>query len=288
MIIKLKGADFAANNIGKITMPIKLNDYTKRAVASCGKDLTQEQQLALNDLFLAMGVDGSNDAMSVTRKLYIPMIAGDISKAMINYAEPNMTNDKTDLDSNVWTLRNNGLVAIGDGQPINLTLNNILTADNYSCFNLRTEPMITGKSSYKLVLRGKTNNTLFLGITEQTSSAGDSVFFNGSYGREWRLDADGKLIGVDNSPYDNITTKFVNVKDNVFQLRNCEGITVGTPSPITSDMSGETTQTLYVKGLNTCEKNYAEALLMIGESYDLEVAANIAEKIDALYEVMKS
>ena len=87
MIIKLKGADFAANNIGKITLPIKLNDYTKRAVASCGKDLTQEQQLALNDLFLAMGVD----ELSVSPGLILPLkqkiLETDVSKIKDKYLQ---------------------------------------------------------------------------------------------------------------------------------------------------------------------------------------------------------
>lgn len=291
MIITLKGADFSANNIGRISMPRKLNEYTLKAIAACGKELTEVQKMALDEVFLAMGVDGSNDVMSKTRKLYLPMIAGDVTKSLVNYADVSMTNDKPDISTTTWTLRSNGLVAVENNTAdvLTLTLNNPLNTNNFSTFSLRTEHMsVEGERSYNIVLRGKSNNQLFLGAIHQSTSADkNSICFGGSYGRNWNYDSDGNYIVSSSDSV--IRTQYLSSKESMFHGRlTTKELNIDNPNPITSDMSQEVSQTMYVHGLATCDTVHPFAVMAIGEYLEPEIARNICDKLDALYAAMES
>lgn len=278
MIIVLKGADFSANNIGKVQVTTDLHPYTKAAIDASGNtSLTGEQKSALNELFLAMGVDGSNDAMSKMRRVYLPIIAGDVSKALVNYNTTDMIVDK-ELSEEYWTLRSNGLVGVKTGQSIELTENNILKADNFSSFLLRTEKMEAGinDSSYVITLRGKTNTDLFLGL-RQSSVSGNNSFNFGEYGAGWEGFTEKSKDKIKASCVVNSKTGFANNVQGLWTLKD-------SPKPTTSDMSGETSQTCYVFGLSTVQTTKPYAVAMIGEAIDTEIAKNICAKIDALYE----
>lgn len=289
MIITLKGADFSANNIGKINMPRVLNSYTLKAIAACGKELTEVQKIALDEVFLAMGVDGSNDVMSKTRKLYLPMIAGDVTKSLVNYADVSMTNDKPNISTATWTLRSNGLVAVENNtaDALTLTLNNPLNTNNFSTFSLRTEHIsVGGEKSYNIVLRGKSNNQLFLGAIHQSADK-NSVYFGGSYGRDWYYDSDGNFIALSSDSV--IRTQYLSSKESMFHGRLAtKELNIDNPKPITSDMSQEVSQTMYVHGLATCDTVHPFAVMAIGEYLEPEIARNICDKLDALYAAMKS
>lgn len=276
MIIVLKGADFSANNVGKINISSELHSFTKAAIEASGNvNLTNAQKYALDDLFLAMGVDGSNDTMSKIRRLYLPIIANDVSKALINYNTSDFVVDKV-LSSDNWELRSNGLVGKKAGQNIVLTESNILTADNFSTFFLRTETMVEGidDGTYVITHRGKSDESLFLGARQQSVSSHQTVSFGeygASWGETWKKNTDAiKASGL------------TNINGILHYCKRGEWGSKVSPS-VTSDMSQEASQTVYVFGLNTVQTTKPYAVAMVGEGIDPDIAKNICKKIDALY-----
>lgn len=277
MILVLKNADFSAKNIGQVQVTVNLHAFTEAAIQASGNTpLTAEQKSALDSLFLSMGVDGSNDVMSKMRKVYLPIIAGDVSKALINYNSSSFIVDK-ELSPTYWTFRNNGLVGVQQGQPITLTLENPLLANNFSQFFLRTEKMESNvdDGTYVTTLRGKINTNLYLGIRQQSESSNQGFSF-GTYGRAWG--------GFKTKTFDRIKTSCVNINDLSYDLNNQGDWSTPSIPPVTSNMSAETSQTLYVFGLSNENIAKPYAVVMLGEHLTTEQAKNISGKIDALYD----
>lgn len=276
MIIKIKGADFSQNNLGKIVVTTELNSFTKDAIIASGNSsLTLTQKVMLNELFLKMGVDGSNNVMSKIHRLYLPIIAGDVSHALINYKDRNFVNDKV-LDSSHWTLRSNGLIGIASGQKINLEENNPIMQDNFFELFLRTELVTSGvdDKSYAMVLRGKTNTNSFLGLA-QNSSSNNSICNLGNYGADWgnwaKEKDEIKASGVNSAfNYNDILKRGDYVHEDIAKSTNV-------------NMSTETSQTLYVLGLNSTNTTKPYGVLMLGEALDSQDFLNIANAVDNLY-----
>ena len=280
MILKLSGADFSANNLGVVQVQQDLLPYTEAAILASGNaQMTEPQKSALDKLFRAMGADGSNNVMSKMRKIYLPILCGgDVTKAMINYADSSYPNDKV-LDATKWTYRSHGIVGLASsGNNITLTLSQPLLTDNFSCFVLKTEKMEYGvaDASHGIILRGKTSTSKFLGLTNPSNSS-DHITSLGSYGLEWYPGGWRKVN-------DAVKTSTIN-----FGSDGCDVCGIGTwlatthPSSYT-DMSGESSQTLYVFGLASMNTAKAYGVAIIGEAVTLEQAKLITQRIDELYD----
>lgn len=278
MILVLKGADFSADNLGQVEVTINLHEYTEAAIVASGNNsMTKVQKSALNSLFLAMGVDGSNDVMSKIHRLYLPIIAGDLSKALVNYKDNSFTVDATPT-STYWELRNHGLVGKQQGQDVDITESSPLLANNYCSFLLRTEKMVSGVNdgTYGLILRGKTNTGLFLGLRNESVSSNSGIGF-GSYGCNW-----GVFLNKEN---DEIKCSFVNYSQTKYTKCVFGNVSSTTSLPaVTSDMSNETQQSLYVFGMSNENTAKPYGVGIIGEALTEEQAITIADKIDKLYE----
>lgn len=282
MIIKLNGADFSANNLGQVQVTTELNAFTKSAIAASGNDsLTKEQKSALDALFLAMGVDGSNTVMSKMRKVYLPMIAGDVSKALVNYADANFAVD-VELSDTYWELRNNGLVGkSSSGQAISMTLDDPIVASNFTQLWLRTELMVAGTndSGYVCEVRGKTNTSLWLGAREASESSDNRIGW-GTYGANWgnvgaKADLGIKTAGILALSAAQMYANIYGTWDNNFT------------KAITSDLSSETSETLYVLGAGNQNTNKAYGAIVFGEAISYAEAQAVASAIDALYDTLK-
>lgn len=278
MILVLKNADFSENNLGQVDIPRELSQFTLDAIEASGNTtMTNAQKIVLDELFLAMGAGTQDSVMSKMRKVYLPIIAGDLSKALVNYADDNFTVDATP-SSTSWLIRSHGLVANDSGatDAINLTLNRPLLQNNYSSFFLRTELMQTGvdDGTYSLILRGKANTSYFLGIRNQSTSSNKWVQL-GTYGF-------GQLPSYIKTA-DEISCQAFTTLDGQNASLLYTGVWNDKTITPNVDMSQETEQTLYVLGLsNKPIKPYAVA--MIGEGMAKSVAQNIANKINLLYE----
>lgn len=277
MVIKLNGADFSQNNIGQIPVSINLHEYTEAAILASGNtNLTRLQKSALNSLFLAMGVDGSNNIMSKMRKLYIPMIADDVSNALINYATNSFTKELTPNSTN-WELRNHGIAQKESGQSLALTLNSPLVGTNITQIWLRTENMVSGVDDkcINFVLRGKTDTNLFLGCMEESSSSNNFI--------TWYHYGFSLTEAYEKTNEQRVASGLSVRASNDVSLRMYESVkTISTISPV--DMSGETSQTLYVLGVGNQTAPRPFGLMLLGEAVTDADFNNLCDKIDALYD----
>lgn len=283
MIITLKGADFSANNIGKIIAPRKLNDYTIRAINTCGAQLSNEQKYALDDLFIAMGAGKSNSVLSKVRKLYLPMIAGGLDKAFVNYADTNMVNDKSSLSSSSWEIFNNGLRAIDNKDSFYTTLDNHLLNENFSAYWLRTTPADSTTKDHNILVIDDGTGSNFLGIKH--SKIGQDKVSPGSYGWAWVQASNPITYNQYTYPSEVIKTQMVNINGINYQWRNIEKEYIRGCPNIGTSVNNADVQTLY----SLQPSNAAYGALMLGEYIeDNDLAFRIADSLDALYAAMKS
>lgn len=104
MIVVLKGADFSANNIGKIEVSRELDAKTKQLLSRYSKVLDTSKQYAVDDFVTGLYNNGLADKITC---LLLPCLSSSLDEAMINA----MNGDSMGLlNSNYWLLRNNGLV----------------------------------------------------------------------------------------------------------------------------------------------------------------------------------
>lgn len=285
MIITLKGADFSANNIGKVAVPRKFNEHTLKAISACGKQLTDEQKFALDDVFIAMGVDGSNEVLHKTRRLYLPMIAGDLSKALINYADINMANDKENLNLSNWTIFNNGLQHIESGDDAIVTLDNHLTNENCSFYWLRTTPVDSDVNDHNIMAIRADTSSNWLGIKFAKNSLKTQVTPS-SLGWSWNTASNPLAYNSYNLPSDVVKTQMVNIDGETYQFRNIQKDYIGGCPVINTSINNANSQSLYVLSMNISS---AYGALMVGEYIeDNDLAFRIADSLDTLYAVMKS
>lgn len=86
MIIKLNGADFSANNIGKIDLSTEISEFTKRAITASGSTMSTDQQNALEVFFRNIGAIGSGSELwSKLTNVYLPFLGVDVTKSFVNY-----------------------------------------------------------------------------------------------------------------------------------------------------------------------------------------------------------
>lgn len=280
MILKLKGADFSENNLGQIEVSQDLLPYTEAAILASGNtQMAPRQKSALDGLFRTMEAEQIGGVMSKMRKVYLPIIAADVSKALVDYSTNSFTID-FNLNSENWQIRNHGLVGLATGQNLSMDLNNPLTGGNYSCFLLRTEKMVGGTddSTHALLLRGGTNIGKWLGM-RFISQSSNTMVGSGEYGaNKW-------FSGYPKND-DTISAAGVSLSGtSLFSICPRNG---GYEESLTAtnvvDMTGETKQSLYVFGLAGMNMTKAYGVAMIGEALTEQQTRNIVSKINALYD----
>lgn len=111
MIVVLKTADFSANNLGQIIVPEEINPFTYGAIAASGNTFTNEQTQAINTFFKTIGAFDDSGVFSKIDLLYLPMLAVDVTKALVNYKD----NSVITVSDTRYSLRNKGLAAKSGG-----------------------------------------------------------------------------------------------------------------------------------------------------------------------------
>lgn len=82
MIIVLSGADFSANNIGKIDLPVELDDTTKSILSMLTKyGATSMQAQHLNNFVLGLKSNGIYEKLTY---LFLPIFAKELGEAFTN------------------------------------------------------------------------------------------------------------------------------------------------------------------------------------------------------------
>lgn len=173
MVIRLDGADFSGNNLGKIYVGV-LDNFTKAAITASGNSsMTDGQKAALNTFFETLGAFGTaSNIWSKLDKVYLPLIADDVANAMINYVD---NSADTTPSSDYWQLRNRGIVGSFETRKadrLTYTKNNFfIDVLNWSVMTLSTENN-SSKTIRNLVYYMGANGSSRFVIQDSLSSAG--------------------------------------------------------------------------------------------------------------------
>lgn len=81
MILRLSGADFSANNIGKIDIIREITSDTKKLLSNFSREFTDEQMFAVQDFISGLK---NNGIWSSIGNLYIPVMCGSLSECGYN------------------------------------------------------------------------------------------------------------------------------------------------------------------------------------------------------------
>lgn len=174
MVIRLDGADFSADNLGKIYVGI-LDDFTTAAITASGNSsMTDGQKAALNTFFEDIGAFGTKSTIwSKLDKVYIPLLASDVANAMVNYKTN--TADTTP-SADYWQLRSRGIVGSFSQRTASwLTYsatNYFINALNFSMLSLATETSNNTNARYLLNYQGSNGSSRFA-IHDTLNGAGN-------------------------------------------------------------------------------------------------------------------
>lgn len=102
MILRLNGADFSANNIGKIDIIREITNDTRELLSNFSREFTDEQMFAVQDFVSGLKNRG---IWSAVGNLYIPVMCGSLSECGYNLKTGK--NDVTFGADYVWS--NKGL-----------------------------------------------------------------------------------------------------------------------------------------------------------------------------------
>lgn len=102
MILRLSGADFSANNIGKIDIIREITSDTRELLSKFSREFTDEQMFAVQDFISGLK---DNGIWSSIGNLYIPVMCGSLSECGYNLKTGK--NDVTFGSDYVWS--NKGL-----------------------------------------------------------------------------------------------------------------------------------------------------------------------------------
>lgn len=258
MIIKLPQADFSADNIGTVTVPRTLSAFTLAAIEASGRvDLTDLQKAALDDFFIAIGAgEAGNTIASKLTYLFIPAIAGELAKSLVNYKDSDFTVVKNP-DSTVWSVSSKGLVASDNGssKAITFTLSTPLMANNACLLFFRGDLFGTtnpGNQHY-LSIRGATNNSKWLSMYQYQNTENAGHFTTGGLPSQW-------ISGGYDETYPTV---------NGYNLTSggASKIIGGVVASVTApsvDMSTEASQTVYAFGMSS-KNTIPTAFAMLGQ-----------------------
>lgn len=240
MIVQINNADFSEKNIGKISTGI--DPFTIAAIAASGNTtMSNNQKIALNTFFKQIGAtQGSTSQIFGKMKfIYLPMIAADVAKALVNYKTNNVDFAPS---SDYYQIRNHGIVKTSSHDGFNKVIDKI-SPDNFSMTVLRNEVYTeeeTSAADYRTSffgLRGILNTSLWIGPLYCTKS---------SDGASANLVATGLVSSAFSTVLsaDAISAQTINSDGNkVYRLINN---TLSSKDKSLADFSGETSQRLYV------------------------------------------
>lgn len=268
MIIKLKGADFSANNLGQINVR-ELNDFTKSAIAANGNTaMTEVQKYALDDFFYNIGAFGSkNNIYAKVKLLVLPIIANGIDGAKVNFKN----NTSLPLSDN-WTLDDYGIKAISETPRIAVTLSESISQDNVTIVSAISYDLLKAAGAQKgayLITVGSTNPGRFNALV-QVSSAGDPTIFV-------QRDAGTNLFNGTAIPNGNAF--FVTLSTSESCIGNDNGVFDRTATFSSSNLSSNT---IYPFANLTKNSLYPVRFLFVSEALTKEDALEVKAAYDTL------
>lgn len=170
-IIILKGADFSADNIGQITLPEEMHEFTKKIFSHCTKYSIYSEQAKLIDDFINY-LDTEN-LLEHLGLFMAPWLSNNLEESTYNVAK------ETQLESQSGVSFNNG-VLVGSTTSRVLIGENIVPAVNFIC-TIASDTLL----AFTGVYTGGTDNskmTLLTGGNQNITRVSKSVNPNAAYG----------------------------------------------------------------------------------------------------------
>lgn len=175
MIITLQDADFSTRNIGKIEVPRELNAFTLAAIEASGNtSMSKAQKIALDIFFEEVGAfGGKSNIWNKFDFAYIPFIADNLSKSMVDYKTNNVDFVP---DATYWSMVNRGIKP-----STNVPSTSGFTKEDY----------VFDQNSKSLVVLN-TENLLYSGTSSETSlGVGTSANKTLNSYKNWGINAYG-------------------------------------------------------------------------------------------------
>lgn len=164
-----------------VTYDLGIDEFTKSAILSSGNSFNDSQTLAIDSFFKAIGATEGTGIWSKLKRVYLPVLSKDVSKAVFNYKTN--TNDSPDINAEYWGLRSRGLVPIKDIDSASHAIlisesenNNIL---DYSCFAFNTEDLVNRKKTYSTIVY---SNYMLPGLSDSNYVIYTTIGLTGSEG----------------------------------------------------------------------------------------------------------
>ena len=97
IIIKAEYNGIYGTKSVNVTYDLGIDEFTKSAILSSGNSFNDSQTLAIDSFFKAIGATGGTGIWSKLKRVYLPVLSKDVSKAVFNYKTN--TNDSPDINS---------------------------------------------------------------------------------------------------------------------------------------------------------------------------------------------
>lgn len=196
MIIVLKDADFSANKIGTVEIPVEIDEYTQAAITASGNaSMTVSQQQALMRFFTAIGANSNSGVSTKLTRIYLPIICNNVAaKALVNY-KTNVVD--ADASANVnYTMESKGLrvatLAKNTGNGAAISLGKVkLNMQDVSCLYLNTASY-SGSGRVFSFANGVANDSRFGSLNAQISSGKYNIDVNTN--NSYKVSTSGTLI----------------------------------------------------------------------------------------------
>lgn len=184
----IKGADFSEVSIGHIDLPRELSDATLEFINASGNTFTVEQQNAIDDFVLALGIGEEGGIYSKLDFIFLPILAADKAHALVDYktlTSPTLTGGSLTSWETYISLRNHGLVSsldTGTKTPIVVTEQYSIDTQDCCMFVMNTEDYSTISTTSKTRSGfGSNNSTTYKRFLKtQTQSAMQFYIFSNS------------------------------------------------------------------------------------------------------------
>lgn len=226
MIIKLTGANFSQNNIGKIEFAPTLNTETLNILSNYSRELSEEQQFAFQDYLLGLK---NNNLWSSIKNLYLPLLAGKVGESFFN-VKTNII-DCTPNSSDYTITSNNGLkctTEIGNSPSSIVTFPYTGSQNNLHCLFYNTSILAENQD----IIDGfADNNAKWITLTTGGLNGSGRVGFVKTNNNK-NVKFIGQSLLLNNSP----TFQGWTQRTDGNAYINAEGVTTGT-SPIDTDQT---------------------------------------------------
>jgi hypothetical protein len=243
MIFINKSADYSANNIGKVDIPIIIDETAQTIMAAYSKTLTKDQQAAFSILISGLKDSGIYDKIEY---MYLPCLAGNVSEAFYD-AKNGVSQDVSDTSKyGQYSIGQYGLYSVYD------------SSKTYTQFAMPLERTTQGCTIASIVHMGSTPSAYFWFLKDATSNLGVCFTMNGSPRCEIELIMNGndRVKGIIYNLEDNAhhatqsitaeSSPWLPSSENV--VGKVEGQDLSLTSAITSDVSLSKNNKFYLGG----------------------------------------